>query len=107
MERSQRTGRRARRANAAIDAMQFSTRKRRQPPTVIIVSLIDVLIVVLIFLMVTTTSSNCPPSNWRCPNPNKPKAGATENAARSSPFPKQGPLYLKTDPVTMERCSSG
>jgi biopolymer transport protein ExbD len=81
--------------------MQFSTRRRRQPPTVIIVSLIDVLIVVLIFLMVTTTFKQLPAIKLALPESKQPKAGASDNALIVT-VPKQGPLYLKTDPVTME-----
>jgi len=81
--------------------MQFSTRKRRQAPTVIIVSLIDVLIVVLIFLMVTTTFKQQPSIALALPESKQPKAGATDNALIVT-VPKQGPLYLKTDPITMD-----
>jgi len=84
-----------------MDAMQFSTRKRRQAPTVIIVSLIDVLIVVLIFLMVTTTFKQLPAIKLALPESKQPKAGASDNALIVT-VPKQGPLYLKTDPVTMD-----
>ncbi len=81
--------------------MQFSTRKRRQAPTVIIVSLIDVLIVVLIFLMATTTFKQLPAIQLALPESKQAKAGATDNALILS-VPKQGPLYLKTDPITMD-----
>ena len=84
-----------------IDAMQFATRKRRQPPTVIIVSLIDVLIVVLIFLMVTTTFKQLPAIQLALPESKQAKPGAADNALILS-VPKQGPLYLKTDPITMD-----
>ena len=81
--------------------MQFSTHKRRTAPTVIIVSLIDVLIVVLIFLMVTTTFKQLPAIQLALPQSKQPKAGATENALIVT-VPKQGPLYLKTDPMTLD-----
>jgi biopolymer transport protein ExbD len=81
--------------------MQFSTRKKRQAPTVIIVSLIDVLIVVLIFLMVTTTFKELPAIKLALPQSKQPKAGATDNALIVT-VPKQGPMYLKADPVTLE-----
>jgi len=81
--------------------MQFATRKRRQAPTVIIVSLVDVLLVVLIFLMVTTQFKQQPAVKLALPESKQPKAGATDNALIVT-VPKQGPLYLKTVPVTME-----
>lgn len=81
--------------------MQFLTQKRRQPPTVIIVSLIDVLIVVLIFLMVTTSFKQQPSIKVALPASTQPKNGSSENALVVT-VPKQGPLYLKTDPVTMD-----
>jgi biopolymer transport protein ExbD len=81
--------------------MQFATRKRRQAPTVIIVSLIDVLIVVLIFLMVTTTFKQQPSLSLALPESKQGKAGATENALIVT-VPKEGPLYLKNDPVTLD-----
>jgi biopolymer transport protein ExbD len=84
-----------------MDAMQFATCKRRTAPTVIIVSLIDVLIVVLIFLMVTTTFKQQPAIKLALPESNQPKGGATENSLIIT-IPKQGPLYLKTVPVTFE-----
>jgi biopolymer transport protein ExbD len=84
-----------------IDAMQFSTRKRRQAPTIIIVSLIDVLIVVLIFLMATTTFKQLPAIQLALPESKQAKPGAADNALVLS-VPKQGPLYLKTDPITMD-----
>ena len=86
-----------------MDAMQFATRKRRTPPTVIIVSLIDVLIVVLIFLMVTTTFKQLPPIKLSLPESKQAKAGAKENGnALVVTISKQGVLYLKQDPVTLE-----
>jgi biopolymer transport protein ExbD len=81
--------------------MQFSTRKRRQAPTIIIVSLIDVLIVVLIFLMVTTSFKQTPAIKLALPESKQPKGGASDNALIVT-VPKQGPLYLKTDPMTLE-----
>jgi biopolymer transport protein ExbD len=81
--------------------MQFAVRKRKQAPTVIIISLIDVLIVVLIFLMVTTTFKQQPSVKLALPESREPKAGATENALTVT-IPKSGPIYFKTEPVTME-----
>jgi biopolymer transport protein ExbD len=81
--------------------MNFTSRKKRQTPTVIIVSLIDVLIVVLIFLMVTTTFKQMPAVKLALPESNQPKSGAADNALIVT-VPKQGPIYLKTDPVTLE-----
>lgn len=82
-------------------AMQFTTHKRRQAPTVIIVSLIDVLVVVLIFLMVTTTFKQQPAIQLALPESKQPKAGATDNALIVT-VPKQGPLFLRTEAVTLE-----
>jgi biopolymer transport protein ExbD len=83
--------------------MQFSTRKRRSPPTVIIVSLIDVLIVVLIFLMVTTSFKQQPAIKVALPPSNQPKGGASENSlVVTVPKLDKDPIYLKTDPVTMD-----
>jgi biopolymer transport protein ExbD len=79
--------------------MQFIPHKRRQTPTVIIISLIDVLLVVLIFLMVTTTFKSQPSVQLTLPSSNQPRTGAAENALVVT-IPKDGPLYLKTDPVT-------
>jgi biopolymer transport protein ExbD len=84
-----------------IAAMQFTTRKRRQAPTVIIVSLIDVLIVVLIFLMVTTSFKQQPAIKLALPESKQPKGGASDSALIVT-VPKQGPLYLKTDPITLD-----
>ncbi|MGA2557052.1 MAG: biopolymer transporter ExbD [Verrucomicrobiota bacterium] len=82
--------------------MQFITHKRPQTPTIIIVSLIDVLLVVLIFLMVTTTTKQQPAVRLALPESKQPnKIGATENALVVT-IPKQGPIYLKTDPVTLD-----
>ena len=84
-----------------IVAMQFSTRKRRPAPTVIIVSLIDVLIVVLIFLMATTTFKQLPAIQLALPESKQAKPGAADNALILS-IPKKGPLYLKTEPITLD-----
>jgi biopolymer transport protein ExbD len=81
--------------------MQFSTRKRRPAPTVIIVSLIDVLIVVLIFLMATTTFKQLPAIQLALPESKQAKPGAADNALILS-IPKKGPLYLKTEPITLD-----
>jgi biopolymer transport protein ExbD len=81
--------------------MQFNVHKRRQTPTVIIISLIDVLLVVLIFLMVTTTFKQQPAVRLALPESKQPKSGATENALIVT-IPKQGPMYLRTDPVTLD-----
>lgn len=81
--------------------MQFNLHKRRQTPTVIIISLIDVLLVVLIFLMVTTTFKQQPAVRLALPESKQPKAGATENSLVVT-IPKQGPMYLGTDPVTLD-----
>ncbi len=81
--------------------MQFIVRKRRNAPTVIIISLIDVLIVVLIFLMVTTTFKQQPSIKLALPESRQQKSGATENALIVY-IPKQGPLYLGKDPVTLD-----
>jgi len=83
--------------------MQFTTRKRRQTPTVIIVSLIDVLIVVLIFLMVSTTFKKQPALKLALAQSSQAKAGAsTQGKHFIVTIPKSGPLYIDTDPVTME-----
>ncbi len=82
--------------------MQFTTRKRRQSPTVIIISLIDVLIVVLIFLMVTTTFKQQPAVALALPESSQPKSGASPDALEVT-ISKQGPLYFKKDPVTLEK----
>jgi biopolymer transport protein ExbD len=81
--------------------MQFISRRRRATPTVIIISLIDVLIVVLIFLMVTTTFKQQPSVKLALPESKQAKAGATENALVVT-ISRQGPLFLKTEPVTLE-----
>jgi biopolymer transport protein ExbD len=79
--------------------MQFFLHKRRQTPTVIIISLIDVLLVVLIFLMVTTTFKQQPALRLNLPNSRQPATGSSENALVVT-IPKDGPLFLRTDPVT-------
>ena len=81
--------------------MRFLGHKRRSTPTVIIISLIDVLLVVLIFLMVTTTFKQLPAIQLALPESKQAKPGAADNALILS-VPKQGPLYLKTDPITMD-----
>jgi len=81
--------------------MQFNVHKRRQTPTVIIISLIDVLLVVLIFLMVTTTFRQQPAIRLRLPESRQAKHGATENALVVT-IPKQGTMFLKSDPVTFD-----
>ena len=81
--------------------MHFNPHKRRQTPTVIIISLIDVLLVVLIFLMVTTTFRQQPSVKLTLPDSSQPRPGAADNALVVT-IPKDGPLYLKSDPVTAE-----
>jgi biopolymer transport protein ExbD len=81
--------------------MQFIPRKRRSTPTVIIISLIDVLLVVLIFLMVTTTFKQQPSVQLALPEASQPRSGASDSALVVT-ISKQGPLYLRTAPVTME-----
>jgi len=81
--------------------MQFNVRKRRSTPTVIIISLIDVLLVVLIFLMVTTTFKQQPAVQLALPQASQLKTGATDNALVVT-IPKQGTMYLRTVPVTLE-----
>jgi biopolymer transport protein ExbD len=81
--------------------MQFTTHKHRQAPSVIIVSLIDVLLVVLIFLMVTTTFKQQPAVKLALPESRQQKAGASENSLIVT-IAKQGPLYLRSDPVTID-----
>jgi biopolymer transport protein ExbD len=82
--------------------MQFNTRKRRQNPTIIIISLIDVLIVVLIFLIVTTTFKQQPAVTLALPESSQAKSGASPNALDVT-ISKQGLLYLKKDPVTVDK----
>lgn len=81
--------------------MHFLGHKRRSTPTVIIISLIDVLLVVLIFLMVTTTFKQQPSVRLTLPEAKLPESGATENALIVT-IPKQGPMYLRTAPVTLD-----
>lgn len=81
--------------------MQFAPVKKRLPPSVIIVSLIDVLIVVLIFLMVTTTFKQLPAVQLALPESKQAKPGSSDNALVLS-VPRQGPLYLKNDPITLD-----
>jgi biopolymer transport protein ExbD len=81
--------------------MQFTTHKHRQAPSVIIVSLIDVLLVVLIYLMVTTTAKQQPAIKLALPQSKQQRPGATENSLIVT-IAKQGPLYLKADPVTLD-----
>ncbi|MGA2749840.1 MAG: biopolymer transporter ExbD [Verrucomicrobiota bacterium] len=83
--------------------MRFTASKRRQPPSVIIVSLIDVLTVVLIFLIVTSTFKQQPAVKLVLPEAKQPKAGSSENAPLIVTISKQGLLYFKTDPVTLDR----
>jgi biopolymer transport protein ExbD len=80
--------------------MEFIARRRR-PPTVIIISLIDVLIVVLIFLMVTSTFKQQAAIRVALPEYKEAKAGSTENTLIVT-VSKQGPLYLRNEPVTFE-----
>jgi biopolymer transport protein ExbD len=81
--------------------VQFTTHKHRQAPSVIIVSLIDVLLVVLIFLMVTTAFKQQPAVKLALPESKQQKTGAAENSLVVT-IAKQGPLYLKSDPVTLD-----
>ena len=81
--------------------MKFLTHKRRQAPAVIIISLIDVLLVVLIFLMVTTTFRQQPSVKLALPESKQPKNGSTESGLVVT-IPKQGPMYLKTEPVSFD-----
>lgn len=86
--------------------MQFAPPRRKNAPAVIIISLIDVLIVVLIFLIVTTTVRQQPAVKLSLPESTQQKAGATENDSLEITIPKQGPIYLKKDPVTMDQLQS-
>ena len=81
--------------------MRFTSHKHRQAPSVIIVSLIDVLLVVLIYLVVTTTTKQQPALKLALPQSSQQKAGASDSALIVT-IPKQGPLYLKADPVTLD-----
>ena len=83
--------------------MQFLVRKRRSAPTVIIISLIDVLIVVLIFLMLTTIpKKQQPAAELVLPESKQSKHGASENSFVVT-IPKQGPLILKNEPMTLDK----
>lgn len=83
--------------------MQFASPRRKNAPSVIIISLIDVLIVVLIFLIVTTTVRQQPAVKLSLPESKQTKTGATESDALEITIPKQGPIYLRKDPVTMDQ----
>lgn len=83
--------------------MQFHSRKRRSPPSIIIVSLIDVLIVVLIFMMVTTTFKQQAAINLALPESKQSKQGASDRPALIVTVPKNGPVYLGTEPVTFDK----
>ena len=83
--------------------MQFTVRKRRQAPAVIIISLIDVLIVVLIFLMVTTTSKQQPAVKLVLPESKQSKTGASENAWIVTIPNKGEPIFLNSQPITLEK----
>lgn len=83
--------------------MKFTTRKHRQPPAIIIVSLIDVLIVVLIFLMVSTTFKRQPSIKLALPESKQAKSGADEKPPLVVTIPKTGPIYLGTQPLTLEK----
>ena len=82
--------------------MQFTSRKRRHAPAIIIVSLIDVLIVVLIFMMVTTTFKNQPAVKLALPESRQSKAGADEKAPLIVTIPKEGPLHLGSQVVSLD-----
>ena len=83
--------------------MRFTIKQRRRPPSVIIVSLIDVLTVVLIFLIVTSTFKQQPAVKLVLPESRHPKPGPSENAPLIVTVSKQGLLYLRADPVTVDR----
>ena len=82
--------------------MQFTTRKRRHAPAIIIVSLIDVLIVVLIFMMVTTTFKNQPSIKLTLPESRQSKAGADQKAPLIVTIPKEGPVHIGTQVVSLD-----
>lgn len=82
--------------------MNFFPRKRRSPPSIIIVSLIDVLIVVLIFLMITTTVKTQPAVKLALPESKQAVAGSTDKSIIVT-LPKEGPIYLGPQPVTIDR----
>jgi biopolymer transport protein ExbD len=87
--------------------MQFAPARRKNAPSVIIISLIDVLIVVLIFLIVTTTVRQAPAVKLSLPESKQTKSGATEDAFLEVTIDKQGTLYLKKNPVTVDQLQSG
>lgn len=82
--------------------MQFNPRKRKTPPAVIIISLIDVLMVVLIFLLVTTTFKHHPAVKLALPASSQSKTTSGEQALVIT-IPKTGPIYLGSQPVTLEK----
>jgi biopolymer transport protein ExbD len=82
--------------------MQFFVRKKRQAPAVIIISLIDVLMVVLIFLLVTTSFKQQPAVKLALPS-SKQTGNVSSEQALLVTIPKTGPLYLGTQPVTIEK----
>jgi biopolymer transport protein ExbD len=83
--------------------MQFLAKKHRAAPSVIIISLIDVLMVVLIFMMVSTTFKNQAAVSLTLPEgKGTEKAGAGEMQVIIT-VPKSGPIYLGTQPVTLDR----
>ena len=83
--------------------MQFTTSKRRQTPVVIIISLIDVLIVVLIFLMVTTTFKQQAAVKLALPESSQTNRSGASESLLSVTIPKQGPLYLAKNPITLDK----
>jgi biopolymer transport protein ExbD len=83
--------------------MQFAPPRRRNAPSVIIISLIDVLIVVLIFLIVTTTVRQQPAIKLALPESKQQKTGASEKNPLVIVIPKEGPVYLRKDPVTFDQ----
>src|SRR5688572_30273424 len=82
--------------------MKFSARKKKSPPSIIIISLIDVLIVVLIFLMVTMTVKTQPAVKLTLPESKQAQSGASEKSLIVT-IPKEGPLYLGAQPVTLDK----
>ena len=82
--------------------MQFRKRTRKVAPAVIIISLIDVLMVVLIFLLVTTTFKLQPAVKLALPNSSQSNTTAGEKAMVVT-IPKTGPIYLGSQPVTLEK----
>lgn len=83
--------------------MRFTSQKRRQAPAIIIVSLIDVLIVVLIFLIVSTTFKNQPALKLALPQSSQTKEGAGDKQTLVVSIPREGPIFLNTQPVTFEK----